>query len=242
MTDKPNILYVFTDQQRYDSMAVYGNDFIKVPNMDKLSEQSAVFKKTYVTQAVCTPSRATMITGLYPHSHGLVTNNLCLDESNPSIAKMLKRENYKTAYIGKWHLGNEVVAQHGFDRWVSTEDYFYRKYFTREEYMSINCDYHHFLVDNGFMPDREDGDYKYFSRLFATRIPERYSKPAFIAKETEEYIRENKDESFLMYVNFLEPHPPYYSVYDELYDLTGYRYLQTLIWNRGQIHRKNTRK
>lgn len=197
MTKTPNIVFIFTDQQRYDSMWVYGNDFVKVPNMNKLAGQSAVFKKTYVTQPICTPSRATMITGLYPHSHGLITNNLCLGEDKPSIAKILKQEGYHTAYIGKWHLGNEVIAQQGFDKWVSTEDYYYKDHFTKEEYKSINCDYHHYLINNRFKPDKEDGEYQYFSRMFATRIPEQYSKPAFIAQEADKYIKEHRNEPFV---------------------------------------------
>lgn len=217
-----NVVYIFTDQQRYDTMSVYGNDDIKTPNLNELAKNSIVFDKAYVSQPVCTPSRATMVTGLYPHSHGLIDNNLVLDKSIPTIADIVKEAGYRTGYIGKWHLGNETVTQHGFEEWVSTEDYFYSDVYS-EEYKQLgydknNCSYHDFLIENGFMPDKENGDFKYFSREFATRIPEQYSKPAFIAGKTKDYIKMHKNDKFVLYVNFLEPHPPYYSVYDDMYD------------------------
>jgi arylsulfatase len=212
-----NVVFIFTDQQRYDTMKIYGNTKIKVPNLNKLSEESAVFQNTYVSQPVCTPSRATILTGLYPHTHELVYNNLCLSDEIPTIADMVKEYGYRTGYIGKWHLGNEVICQHGFNEWVSTEDN-YRSHYTKEEYRYINCDYYHFLRKKGFRPDCEEGDFLYFSRMFSTRIPEQYSKPAFIANQAAEFIRRNKDQRFMLYINFLEPHPPYYSVYDDMYD------------------------
>lgn len=214
---EPNLVFIFTDQQRYDTMSVYGNDKIKAPNLNNLSKESAVFKRPYVTQPVCTPSRGTIVTGLYPHTHGCVNNNMTLNKKIPTIADFTKKHGYKTAYMGKWHIGNEVIKQHGFDKWVSSEDG-YRKHYTKEEYKNVNCDYYFFLRKNGFMPDREDNDFYSFSREFATRIPEKFSKPAFLAGEAEKYITENKNNKFVLYVNFLEPHPPWYSVFDDMYD------------------------
>ena len=216
--EKPgNLVFLFTDQQRQDTMAVYGNSKIKTPVLNRLAEEGVLFKRAYVAQPVCTPSRATIVTGLYPHTHRLITNNLILSDEFPTIADMTKKSGYQTAYMGKWHVGNEVIPQHGFDTWVSTEDGFYRAHFGKEEYKSINCTYYHFLKDNGFKPDLEDGDYTYFTRDFATRIPVEYSKPAFTAAEADKYIRENRDRPFVLFVNFLEPHPPYYSAYDDMY-------------------------
>ena len=65
---KMNLLFIWTDQQRFDTMKAYGNDRIKAPNLDKLAEKSVVFKNAYVTQPVCTPSRSSVMTGFYPHT------------------------------------------------------------------------------------------------------------------------------------------------------------------------------
>lgn len=116
MKKKPNLLFVFTDQQRSDTLAAYGNSKIKVPNMNQLASESTVFKNAYVTQPVCTPSRASIMTGLYPHNHQSIENNAPLREDIPSIAEHVSPEDgYKIGYIGKWHLGNEIVPQHGFE-------------------------------------------------------------------------------------------------------------------------------
>lgn len=218
MKNKKNIVFIFTDQQRFDTLSVYGNKKISVPNLDKLAQKSAVFMKSYVTQPVCTPSRASLLTGMYPHNHGCETNNKILGPETHTIAEMVDHSDYKTGYVGKWHLGNEVMPQHGFETWKSIEDYFYRDHCEEEEYKNVNSSYHEFLVNSGFIPDIEDGDYFAFSREFVTRIPEEYSKPAFVGRESVKFIEENKEKPFILYVNFLEPHNPYHSAYDNMYD------------------------
>lgn len=218
MSRKKNLVFIFTDQQRFDTLHVYGNEKLQMPNLNKLSEESAVFKRTYVTQPVCTPSRGTIMTGLYPHNHESVENNTPLKDEAYTIPELIAGSGYKSAYIGKWHLGNEVIKQHGFDEWISAEDN-YSKYYTDEEYKKVLSNYHYFLKENGFNPDniKDDGVDK-FSRDFCTRIPEQYSKPAFIAKEADRFITENKDHPFVAYVSILEPHPPYFSAFDDLYN------------------------
>ncbi|TMA23657.1 MAG: N-acetylgalactosamine-6-sulfatase, partial [Deltaproteobacteria bacterium] len=67
---RPNLLFILTDQQRRDTLGAYGNSVIRTPNLDALARSSVVFERCYVTQPVCTPSRASIMTGLYPHSHG----------------------------------------------------------------------------------------------------------------------------------------------------------------------------
>ena len=74
----PNLLFLFTDEQRFDTMAAYGNAKIRTPNLNRLAEQSVVFDRAYVTQPVCTPSRSTILTGLWPHTNGCTANNIPL--------------------------------------------------------------------------------------------------------------------------------------------------------------------
>jgi len=212
-----NLVFIFTDQQRFDTLACYGNHKIKTPNLNRLAKQSAVFEHAYVSQPVCTPSRATIMTGQYPHTHTLTKNNIALPEEIPTIAEMVDPNHFQRGYIGKWHLGNEIFAQHGFDHWVSIEDN-YRQHYSSDKDANQNCSYHHFLKKHGFNPDKDGLDFASFSREFATRIPAQYSKPAFIAEEAENYIKKNKDNPFMLYINFLEPHTPYHGAYDDMYD------------------------
>ena len=114
MADKPNLVFVFSDQQRYDSLACYGNDWLRVPNLNRLADQSFVFRSAYVAQPVCTPARATIMTGLFPHAAGPIVNRIDLGEDKKVIAEMVSDDYYK-GYFGKWHLGNDLMKQHGFD-------------------------------------------------------------------------------------------------------------------------------
>lgn len=217
MTDrrKPNLLFIFTDEQRADTLGSYGNDLVQAPNLDRLAADSFVFENAYVTQPVCTPSRSSIMTGLYPHTNGCTVNNVPLRPETPIIAEMVSPD-YVRGYYGKWHLGDEVVPQHGFEDWVSIEDN-YRKHYSQQEYLSILSDYHHFLVENGFEPDLERFGARVFARPTAAQLPEEYTKARFLGREAARFIRENRDRPFVLYINFLEPHPPTCGPFDALY-------------------------
>ncbi|WP_165452240.1 sulfatase-like hydrolase/transferase [Paenibacillus thalictri] len=215
---KTNLLFVFTDEQSISTMRSYGNAIINTPNMDKLADQSVVFEHAYVTQPVCTPSRASLLTGLYPHVHGCIANNIPLDMELPCLPEMGDFSDYRTGYFGKWHLGDEVFPQHGFRKWVSYEDS-YRMGYSNGRDQKIHSSYHHYLVEQGFKPDKiaKDG-FEFFSRDYCARLPEEHGKPAYTAREVTRFIRENEDNPFIAYVNFLEPHMPYFGPRDEQYD------------------------
>ena len=89
---------------------------MNVPNLNALADRSFVFRNAYVAQSVCTPARATIMTGLYPHAAGPIVNKIHLPLDTPVIAEMIDDEYFK-GYMGKWHLGNDVQIQHGFDVW-----------------------------------------------------------------------------------------------------------------------------
>ena len=216
MARTPNILFIFTDQQRADTMACYGNTQINAPNLNALAAQSFVFENGYVSSPICTPSRSTIMTGLWPHVSGCLKNNIRLDDSVLTIADMLPDE-YLTAYHGKWHLGNEVIRQHGFDEWVSIEDQ-YREYYTDPKYLSAFSDYHHFLIGNEHTPDKESEGSMVFSRGYAAALPEELTKATFLGNQAAKFIHDNLDRPFALYVNIFEPHPPYDGPFNDMYD------------------------
>ncbi|MHC4095888.1 MAG: sulfatase-like hydrolase/transferase [Planctomycetota bacterium] len=109
---KPNLLFIWTDEQRADTMAAYGNTRIHAPNLNKLAGESMVFQKAYVTQPVCTPNRSAVMTGLWPHTSGCTENNIPLPQDIRCLPELLNDPDYRTGYMGKWHLGNEIFVQH----------------------------------------------------------------------------------------------------------------------------------
>jgi arylsulfatase A-like enzyme len=213
---KPNLLFIFTDQQRTDTMRCYGNQLIETPGMNALAEESFVFENAYVSQPVCSPSRATLLTGLYPHASGVPSCNVPLPADTPTIAELISDE-YLCAYMGKWHLGDEIFPQHGFSEWVGTEDS-YRRGYSSTESLSELSPYHHHLMENGFTPDSEILGQRVFSRHLEASLDEPFTKAAFLGDRAGAFIRENRDRPFVLFVNYLEPHPPHTSPLNDLYD------------------------
>ena len=115
-----NIVFILTDDHRYDAMGFMGHPFLETPNMDALANGGAHFPNAFVTTALCSPSRASILTGLYAHQHGVVDNNNPVRSDLVFYPQHLQKAGYKTGYFGKWHMGGDSDApQRGFDRWVS---------------------------------------------------------------------------------------------------------------------------
>lgn len=106
MNRPPNILWFMTDQHRADAMGCAGNPVVQTPNLDRLAREGMRFDRCYVTNPVCMPSRATMFTGRYPHTHGSWKNHVPLPESEVTLPAVLAQHGYATAAIGKVHLAN----------------------------------------------------------------------------------------------------------------------------------------
>ncbi len=210
---KPNLLFIWTDEQRADTMAAYGNTQIHAPNLNKLAAQSVVFKHAYVTQPVCTPNRSAVMTGLWPHTTGCTRNNIPLPASVPCLPELLGDNDYRTAYMGKWHLGDELFAQHGFEEWVSMEDGYESGYSNGRDH-NTRSDYHHFLIEHGYQPDSGGK----FSRAFAARRPIEHCKPKFLERKACDFLRRHRSEPFALYINFLEPHMPFFGPLDDEHD------------------------
>ncbi len=219
---RPNLLFLVTDQQRADTLGCYNSALppagIETPNLDSIVATGTLFERAYVTQPVCTPSRSALLTGLYPHANGCTSNNIPLPAETRTLAEHVAPE-YRRAYMGKWHLGDETRAQHGFDTWVSIDDHYDEDRLSHRSDVDLSS-YHHFLVANGHTPDQEKHGTRVFARRTAAKLPEPYSKAAFLGREAARFIRDCAagETPFVLYVSFQEPHGPNYSPFDNLYD------------------------
>ncbi|MBD3239633.1 MAG: sulfatase-like hydrolase/transferase [Chitinivibrionales bacterium] len=113
MADKPNLILVFADQQHWQAVGVV-DSYYRTPNWDRFACNAVRFSTVYCTTPLCSPSRASLMTGRMPHRTGVVDNGIHLRE--PTIAARLRQAGYQTAYFGKWHLGDHELATDGWDR------------------------------------------------------------------------------------------------------------------------------
>ncbi len=213
LMSRPNLLFLYTDEQAANTLATYGNSQIEMPNLNRLAEESFVFDRTYVTQPVCTPARASILTGLYPHTTGCTELNIPLRPETLCLPEMIQDGEYVAGHFGKWHLGDELFPQHGFEEWLGTEDGYHISSSEGRD-PGTRSDYHHFLIAQGLTPA---GEAK-FTRAQCARFPEEIGKPAFLAREASRFIRDNRDRPFVLYANFLEPHMPFFGPRDGQHD------------------------
>jgi arylsulfatase A-like enzyme len=202
---KPNLIVFLPDQLRADAVAGETASSVHAPNIHKLAAQSVIFDRAYVTQPICTPSRSSLMSGTWPHLNGATSKTRILYPQFRCLPEMLADSDYRTAYFGKWHLGDEFSAQHGFEEWLSVEEFF--KSAKSDHKIDGVSDYTKFLLSKGYKPDSHSG--KYFSRAFAYSLPFELSMAKFLEKRTCEFLQAHRNEPFLVFVAFVEPHPPY---------------------------------
>lgn len=212
--DRPNLLFFISDQRRADTMAAYGNTGYQVPVINRLASESVVFQHAYCTQPVCTPSRSSMLTGTWPHQNGCVHNNLGLKPDTKTVPELLADSDYRTAYMGKWHLGDEIFRQHGFDEWRSIEDGIYESFYSPGRDKNARSTYDHYLRSLGYQTKNKSNT---FSREFAADLPLENTKASYLAMEASKFIYENRHQPWLLYVSFLAPHTPQTSVLNDLH-------------------------
>lgn len=115
-----NVVFVLSDDHRYDAMGHMGHPFLETPHMDRMAAGGINFTAGYVTTSLCSPSRASILTGQYAHTHRVVDNQNLVPEGTIFFPQYLQAAGYETAFFGKWHMGGSSDAPRpGFDRWVS---------------------------------------------------------------------------------------------------------------------------
>ena len=210
--DRPNVLLLMTDQHRPDAMGCYGNPLDLTPNLDALGREGAVFDNCYVQNPLCCPSRYSLLTGRYPHAHGVRANWYAPRPGETSFGHRLGRAGYRTSMIGKMHL-TPWHDNFGFDGRVIAEPKFDR---------DVPDDYQRFLQKHGWdrsrLYDTDDPAYIHDGTATTSKLPQELHIDAFVGRGVCEYLR-RVDGPFCCVGSFLSPHNPYDppAPYDELY-------------------------
>ena len=210
---RPNILIINSDQQRFDTLSCYGNNWIKTPNLNSLAKDSFVFENAYVTQPVCAPSRASILTGLYPHTHGAVGNGIRLNSGTKTITELIP-DDYQKICHGKWH---HTEPQQGFEKMTTA----HFPQIEGNDYSDLS-DYHKWLISKGVnFPDtnKVEENQQIFA-VFQNNLPEELTQASFISELTSKEILDIKEDTkpFLLLANFYEPHAPFTGPLNGLYD------------------------
>ena len=111
---QPNILFIMSDDHAYQAISCYNDKLNRTPNIDRIANEGVLFKNSFVTNSICAPSRAVMLTGKFSHVNGHRDNSQVFDGSQVTFPKLLQKAGYQTAMIGKWHLESDPT---GFDYW-----------------------------------------------------------------------------------------------------------------------------
>ncbi|MBM3290328.1 MAG: sulfatase, partial [Candidatus Hydrogenedentes bacterium] len=195
---RPNLVYVFADQWRAQATGYAGDPNVQTPHLDRLAGESINCGNAVSGCPVCSPYRGTLMTGQYPHTHGVFLNDVCLNNTAPSIANALNAAGYTTGYIGKWHLDGHGRSsfiprerRHGFDFWRVLEcTHDYNKSF-------------------------------YYGDDDTKRVWEGYDAIAQ-TREAQRYVRERASAGpFALFLSWGPPHDPYETAppeYRALYD------------------------
>ncbi len=199
IVNKPNIVVLFSDQQRWDTLGCYGQKLPISPNLDKMAEEGVRFEYAFTCQPVCGPVRATLQTGKYATQVGCEVNNRHLPLNADTLARRMSAAGYKTGYIGKWHLAS---GPNRFDDGVAPD---YRILPIPEEFRG---GYDYWLASDAL----EYTSHAYDGHMFDNDNKARFFKPTRFRVDcqtdwVEEYLGQQKqDEPFFLFVSYLEPH------------------------------------
>lgn len=117
--ERPNFLFILTDDHRWDHIGAVGHPFLQTPNLDRLVREGVLFQNAFVTTALCGPSRASYLTGMYARTHGVQNNLTAWHEENVTFPELLAAAGYRSGYIGKWHMPGRLPNLRGVDPFIS---------------------------------------------------------------------------------------------------------------------------
>ncbi|MHC4699773.1 MAG: sulfatase family protein [Planctomycetota bacterium] len=198
---RPNILWICTDQQRYDTINALGNPHIRTPNLDRLVAQGAAFTHAHCQSPICTPSRASFLTGMYPSTiHACINGNDHWDEAAPLITKTLADAGYDCALAGKFHLSSAMAHE---PELRPKEDGYRRFWYSHAPHQCIGKgnQYTDWLTSIG-------QDYKKLKEKYGY-IPARWHQTTWCADRAIEFMREKRSGPWLCSVNIYDPHGPF---------------------------------
>lgn len=221
MYKKPNVLLIYTDQQRQDSLRCYGNEYAISPNLDKLAEEGVRFDSYYVNSPVCTPSRMSFLTGRYCSSIGVGCNGILFPKEIDTLWGLLKPYGYHTAQIGKLHFDPHSQRDHR----DPTDDYGFDTFILSDEPGCYNDAYTKWVetlapeqlpkVRASVPPAAQQYGIESYSDVprnthepYVFEGDEEYSHSAFVASETCRFIEEIGDQNFFAIAGFYAPHTP----------------------------------
>ena len=234
----PNILLIITDEHNFRTLGCYRdllspeqaemwgpNTIVETPSFDQIASEGVICTRAYATSPVCSPCRAAMITGMYPHQAGVSTNNQVLKKDVPTLATLLRADGYRTSFIGKWHLGGEgkpewsPVNNGGFEdtRYMFNRGH-WKKFKQTPEGPVVGA------LDNRGKPSYSlDGADKV---TFATD---------FLTDRALEVIREKSQTPFLLVLSYPDPHGPntVRAPYDKMFD--HLRFLPPRTYGRSDL-------
>ena len=180
----PNVLFVLLDDVRFDDLGYTGHPFVQTLHFDRIAHEGMVFHNAFAATPLCSPNRASILTGHYAHKHGIIDN---VDRSEQShglrtFPMLMQQAGYDTAFVGKWHMGVDDSARPGFDEWLSIRGQ--GRYFDPE------------VNDNGESKTIEG----YASDIFSERAAD--------------FIRRPRNKPFLVYLSHKAVHPNIFQLAD----------------------------
>ena len=178
-----NVVFILSDDHRFDAMSFMGHPFAKTPHMDAMVKQGAHLKNAFVTTSLCSPSRASILTGLYTFRHRVIDNQRPVPEGTLFFPQYLQKAGYKTGFIGKWHMGHASDDRRpGFDYWFSFKGQ--GKYYPPNDSYMIN--------DNG------------------TRVPQDGYITTLLTRKAVEFLKDtDRTTPFFLYLSHKAVHGPF---------------------------------
>ncbi|HLR42849.1 MAG TPA: sulfatase-like hydrolase/transferase [Pseudogracilibacillus sp.] len=227
---RKNILLITSDQQHFDTIGAY-NPEIKTPNLDRLVREGTTYERAYCPNPTCTPTRASVITGMYPSQHGAWTLGTKLDEERPTVGDYLQDEGYKTALIGKAHFQpvKQTEEYPSLESYPLINDLLFWKEFEEPFYgfehveLTRNHTNEHLVGQHYALWMEEQGCHNwrdYFlpptgnmdpTIKYNWPIPEKYHYNKWIADRSNALLEKytEQEEDFFLWASFFDPHPPY---------------------------------